>query len=78
MPKERRNNKSNWKVKVVDVPYSLANYLKRKAWDLLSLQADEEYSAAHNTVDSEGDDEIKLPSEIWGMVLDCKLLAFAN
>jgi len=73
MPKERRNNKSNWKVKVVDVPYSLANYLKRKARDLLSLQVDEEYSAAlpcDNTVDSEGDDEIKLPSEIWGMVLD--------
>ena len=66
---------------MVDVPYSLANYLKRKARDLLSLQADEEYSAAlpcDNTVDSEGDDEIKLPSEIWGMVLDCKLLAFAN
>ena len=83
MPKEHRNNKiSGWKV--VDAPYSLASYLRRKARDLLSLQADEKCTAhddcgdtvAMDMNDLEGEDEIKLPSEVWGMVLDCKCFAF--
>ena len=82
MPKEHRNNKSSgWKMKVVDAPYSIASYLRRKARDLLSIQADETHDDCGDTVamdmnDLEGEDEIKLPSEVWGMVLDCKCFAF--
>ena len=78
MPKERHNNNGR---KVAHAPYSIANSTRKASRDVPSPRADEsvaeeEFNDAVMMNGTEGDAEIKLPAEIWGMVLDCKCCYF--